>query len=251
VASEKVARTQAQQTLNESRITASAAVKQIHHEQKLADAMSQQVVGQLPLVVKADVHGSLESLISSLDSLATDEVKVKIVAQGVGPISKSDISIANSAEARIVGFNVEMGVAIKQLAQREGVDVQLYKVIYELLDDVKEHMGKLLAPEIVEEVVGTLKVKGVFKTTKSSVIAGGEVTSGKVMPELLVRLANKDKAAGGEFGKLKTVQREQDQVKEVKEGDMCGLQITTKDKVNLAIDDKLEFFTREEKTRSL
>lgn len=246
---EKAVRSSAQSVVDEARASGAAAVKQIGHEQKLAGAMQEQSVTQLPLVVKADVHGSLESLISSLESLGTDEVKVKVVSQGVGAITESDVSIAGSAAAQIVGFHVDMSVSIKQLAQRQGVDVKLYKVIYELLDDVKANLSKLLKPEIVEEVAGTLKVKGIFKITKSAVIAGGEVTSGKVMPDLLVRKVSKDDSP--EIGRLKSVQREQDQVKEVKEGDMCGLQISTKEKVNLEIDDKLEFFSRSEKARSL
>jgi translation initiation factor IF-2 len=138
---------------------------------------------------------------------------------------------------------------VKRLATRERTEVRTYKVIYELLDNARDSMEALLAPEVVETIGGTLTVKGVFRTLKEQVIAGGEVTSGKVVNNVLVRAHRGDEILGE--AEITSLQREKTDSKEVFEGDMCGFNLKTRRKLALEIGDKLEFFTRTLVTRTL
>lgn len=202
------------------------------------------------VIVKADVQGSLTSVIDSLKLVETNgEIALRVVGSGVGNISENDVRLAANEKTIIYGFNVSLPPAVKRLAMRDKVQVRLFKVIYELLDDAKTSMENLLAPEVVETEVGQLSVKGVFRTLKDTVIAGGEVTSGKVMPNVLARVKRgKDQIAEVE---VTSVQRQQQEAKEVFEGEMCGLSLKTDKKITLEIGDTLEFFTRELVKRSL
>lgn len=201
-------------------------------------------------VVKADVQGSLTSVLDSLKLLGNDDVAVKVVASGVGDITEGDIRQAESSNAIIYGFNVALSPQVKRLAGREKVSVRLFKIIYELLDDAKIAMEDLLEPEIVETEVGTLTVKGVFRTTKDEIICGGEVTGGKIHKGLLVRVFRKKEELNE--AELVAVQRQQQEAKEVFEGEMCGLNLKlTHGKLVIEEGDKLEFFTREMKKRTL
>lgn len=205
---------------------------------------------ELKVIVKADVQGSLTSVMDSLKLLDADgEVTIRVIGSGVGNISENDIRLAANEETIIYGFNVDLPPAVKRLAARDRVHVRIYKVIYELLDDAKNTMEQMLAPEVVETEIGSLEVKGVFRTLKDSVIAGGEVLTGKVYPGLKVRV----KHDGEQIAEVEVshVQREQVEAKEVFEGDMCGLSLSTGKKLQLEIGDKLEFFTRELVKRTL
>lgn len=196
------------------------------------------------VIVKADVQGSLTSVIDSLKLIETNgEVELRVIGHGVGNISENDIHLATGEHTVIYGFNVELPPAVKRLATREKVEVRLFRVIYELLDDAKASMEALLAPEVVETEIGTLTVKGVFRTMREEVIAGGEVMSGKVYKGLLARL----KRGGEQIAEVEvsSVQRQQTEAKEVFEGDMCGLSLKTAKKVIVEEGDTLEFFTRE------
>jgi len=202
------------------------------------------------VVVKADVQGSLTSVIDSLRLVDTGgEVTLRIIGSGVGAISENDIRLAASGDTVIYGFNVELPPAVKRLAMRDKVQVRLYKVIYELLDDARQSMEQLLAPEVVETEIGSLTVKGVFRTLKDTVIAGGEVTSGKVVPNVLVRVKRGDEQLAEV--EITSVQRQQQEAKEVFEGEMCGLSLKTDKKLLLEEGDTLEFFTRDLVTRTL
>ena len=206
------------------------------------------------VIVKADVQGSLTSVIDSLKLIETGgEVSLHIVSSGVGNITENDVRLAADGKTVIYGFNVELPPAVKQLATRERAEVRLYKVIYELLDDARLSMEKLLAPEVVETEIGTLEVKGVFRTLKDEVIAGGLVTSGKITPGLLVRMKRGKGDAAEDLGEAEItgLQREKISAKEVFEGDMCGLNLKTSKKTLLEIGDRLEFFTREVVERHL
>ncbi len=200
------------------------------------------------IIVKADVQGSLTSVIDSLKVIDTGgEVSLHIVSSGVGNITENDVRQAADGKTVIYGFNVDLPPAVKQLATRERAEVRLYKVIYELLDNAKDSMEKLLAPEVVETEIGTLEVKGVFRTMRDEIITGGKVTSGKITPGLLVRM-KRGKGENAEIlgeAEITNLQREKIEVKEAFEGDMCGLSLKTTKKVLLEIDDRLEFFTRE------
>jgi len=204
----------------------------------------------LNVIVKADVQGSLTSVMDSLRLVDTKgQITLRIIGSGVGNVNESDVRLAESSDAIIYGFNIELPPAVKRLAMRDKVQVRLYRVIYELLDDARQSMEQMLAPEVVETEVGKLTVKGVFRTMKEEVICGGEVTSGKVTPNVLARVLR-----GGEQiaeVEVTNVQRQQQEAKEVFEGEMCGLSLKTVKKLIVEEGDKLEFFTRELVKRTL
>lgn len=202
------------------------------------------------VVVKADVQGSLTSVIDSLKLIETGgDISLHIVRSGVGDIKENDISSAYASGAVVYGFNVGMPPAVKRLAMRDKVDVRLFKVIYELLDDARTSMEILLAPKVVETEIGKLQIKGIFRTLKEEVICGGEVTTGKVVPHVLVRVKRGDEQLAEV--EVTKVQRQQQEAKEVFEGEMCGLSLKTNKKLAIEIGDTLEFFTRELVKRTL
>lgn len=217
----------------------------------LLKMMSQKHESQdLNVIVKADVQGSLTSVMDSLRLVDTGgEITLRVIGSGVGNISENDIRLAANENTIIYGFNVELPPAVKRLAMRDKVQVRLFKVIYELLDDARSSMEAMLAPEVVETEIGTLTVKGVFRTLKDEIIAGGEVTSGKAVPNVLVRIKRaKEQIAEAEVTK---VQRQQQEAKEVFEGEMCGLSIKLQHKMTIEEGDVLEFFSRELVKRTL
>lgn len=202
------------------------------------------------VIVKADVQGSLTSVMDSLKLLETNgAVDLRVIGNGVGSISENDVRLAANDGTIIYGFNVDLPPAVKRLAARDHIEIRIYNVIYELLDDARETMEQLLAPEVVETQIGTLKIKGVFRTTKDEIIAGGEVTSGKISANLLVRATRGDDIVGEM--EVTKVQRQQQEAKDVIEGEMCGLSLKTTKKILLEEGDKLEFFTRELVKRKL
>jgi len=202
------------------------------------------------VIVKADVQGSLTSVMDSLRLIETGgQVNLRVISSSVGNITENDIRLAADDKTVIYGFNVELPPAVKRTATRERTEVRVYKVIYELLDDAKDSMEKLLAPEVVETQIGTLKIKGVFRTLKELVIAGGEVTSGKVTKDLHVRALRGIEVLGE--AELTSLQREKVEAREAFEGDLCGISLKTRRKLPLEIGDTLEFFTRELVTRTL
>lgn len=205
---------------------------------------------EVNVIVKADVQGSLTSVMDSLRLVDTGgEITLRIIGSGVGNISESDIRLAADGNTIIYGFNVELPPAVKRLAMRDKVQVRIFKVIYELLDDARSSMEAMLAPEVVETEIGQLTVKGIFRTLKDEVIAGGEVTSGKAVPNVLVRV----KRGGEQLAEVEVtkVQRQQQEAKEVFEGEMCGLSLKTDKKLLLEEGDTLEFFSRELVKRTL
>ena len=203
------------------------------------------------VIVKADVQGSLTSVIDSLKLIDTGgDVTLRIISTGVGNISENDIRLATGSDNTVIyGFNVQLPPAVKRLAQRDRVEVRIYDVIYELLDNARQTMSGLLAPEVIETEVGKLAIKGVFRTLKDQVICGGEVLTGKVTAGLLVRVKRGDEQLAE--AEVEHVQRQQVEAKEVFEGEMCGLSLKTAKKLLLEEGDKLEFFTRELVQRSL
>lgn len=201
------------------------------------------------LIAKADVQGSLTSVTDSLKLLENDEIVVRIIGHGVGNISENDIRTAASSSAIVYGFNVQLPPAVKRLAAREKVSVRIFRVIYELLDDARTEMENMLSPEVVENTIGTLAIRGIFRTTRDEVICGGEVLSGKVTPKTLVKvLRNKEVIAEAE---VTSVQRQKQEAREVFEGEMCGLSLKTHGRLQLEEGDRLEFITRELVKRKL
>jgi translation initiation factor IF-2 len=244
---EKVARTLAEvgaveknKSSKSSQVSDTELLRIISHKNQLQE---------LNVIIKADVQGSLTSVADSLKTLGTDEVAVRIVGSGVGAITDNDIHMAATSNAIIYGFHVQFPPNLRQMASRDKVNVRQYEVIYELLDDAKEGLSTLLAPEIIETDLGRLKVKKVFKTTQKEVIAGGEVTKGRlVTPSKVKVIRDKEQIADIEASKL---QRGPQEVKEVQEGEECGVTLVTESKLILQEGDNLEFYTVELKERSL
>ena len=202
------------------------------------------------VIIKGDVLGSVTSVVDSLKLIDTHgEVTLNIVSTGVGDISENDVYMAAGENTVIYGFNVSVPINISKMAARDNVPIRTYKVIYELLDDAKHEMENLLDAEIVEEDKGELKVLGVFRTEKTSIIAGGEVLTGDVRPEYLARVI-RDKKYLGE-AEVTSVQKEKIDAKELVAGETGGLALKTESKIDLQIGDRLKFFTRESKKRTL
>ena len=204
---------------------------------------------ELNIVVKADVQGSLTSVIDSLKTLNTEEVAVKIVGSGVGAFTENDLHLAQTSSAILYGFHTELPAALRKIAARDSLKVRLYDVIYELLDDAKSELSELLAPEVIVTELGRLKVKKVFKTTQKEVIVGGDVTKGTIkVPSVVTIMRDKVQVAEAEAVRL---QRGPQEAKEIPEGTECGVSLKTTAKLNLQEGDSLEFVTRELKERSL
>ena len=213
----------------------------------LARAVAEGDRKELNIIVKADAQGSLESLQSALEQVGNDKVGVKIVSIGIGDITESDINSATASGAIIVGFHVSIAAAVNQLAKRADVEFRLYKIIYELLDDIRSWLLSLLPPEIVETEMARLKVLGVFGARKKVQTVGGQVVSGKITPDLKVAVMRGKERVGE--GKLQSLQRNKEVVKQVAEGDECGMQIESS--TTIAMDDELMFYKTEEKPPTL
>ncbi|HPR09712.1 translation initiation factor IF-2 [Candidatus Saccharibacteria bacterium] len=204
---------------------------------------------ELAILVKADVQGSLTSVIDSLKTIDTDEVAVRVVSSSVGVVNENDIHIAHSSKAIVYGFNTSVASNVKRIASRDQVSIRLYNVIYELIDDVKAELSELLSPEVIEHEIGTLEVKGVFKTTKTEIICGGEVKSGKLVAPAEVRIfRGKEQIAEA---KLKGLKRGPNDARDLTEGELGGLELQTVGRIALEVGDTIRFFTRETKQRTL
>ena len=195
--------------------------------------------------------GSVTSVVDSLKLIDTKgEVKLNIVATGVGDITENDVYMAAGDENTVIyGFNVAVPTNIAKLAARDGVAIRNYRVIYELLDDARASMEKLLGEEVVETEQGEMKVMGVFRVTKTELIAGGEMLRGKLTPKMLVRV-KRGKEVLGE-AEVESVQKERIEAKELIEREIGGLAMKTEKRIALEVGDRLEFFTREMRQRKL
>jgi translation initiation factor IF-2 len=247
VKNEKEARAQSEKaTINQK---ASSARSDMSSSELIRIINRNNQIQNLNIIIRADVQGSLTSVIDSLKALDTDEVAVHIVSSGVGAVTENDLHTAHTSNSIIYGFNVQIPANIKRLASRDKVTIKLYNVIYELIDDVKDGLSALLAPEVVESDLGRLVVRGVFKTTKTEVICGGEVTKGKLVSPSLARvMRDGQQLAEVEITNLK---RGPQDAKEVFEGEMCGLSFKTTSRVDLQEGDHIELFTREMVERTL
>ena len=210
-------------------------------------ALQQGEINELPIVIKGDVHGSIEAIAASLEKLNTDEVKVNILHQAVGAITESDITLARASQALIVGFNVRANNAARDAARAEGIDIRYFSIIYELLDDVKGLMSGLLKPEERENFLGYAEILETFNVTKVGRVAGCRVTEGVVKRGASVRLL-RDNVVIHE-GTLKTLRRFKDEVKDVKNGSECGMAFENYQDIQPG--DFIECFEVEQVARSL
>jgi translation initiation factor IF-2 len=202
---------------------------------------------EFPLVIKGDVQGSIEAIIGALDKLGTDEVRARIVHSGAGGITESDISLAEASNAAIIGFNVRANPQARASAEREGLEIRYYNIIYDLVDDVKQAMSGLLSPERRETFIGNAEILEVFNITKVGKVAGCRVVEGKVERGAGVRLI-RDNVVVHE-GKLKTLKRFKDEVSEVPMGQECGMAFENYE--DMRAGDVIECFRVEHITRTL
>jgi translation initiation factor IF-2 len=216
-------------------------------DQLLANAKADESVSELPIVLKADVQGSTEAIVQACEKIGNDEVRVRVLHSGVGAITESDVTLAEASGVPIIGFNVRANSQARNTANQKGVEIRYYSIIYDLVDDIKAAASGLLSPEVKETFIGYAKIKEVFKITGTGKIAGCEVTEGVARRSAGVRLL-RDNVVIHE-GKLKTLKRHKDEVKEVQSGQECGMAFENYE--DIRADDVIEIFTTEELERTL
>ncbi|RDK10684.1 translation initiation factor IF-2 [Cupriavidus lacunae] len=215
--------------------------------ENMLEQMAEGEVQTLPLIVKADVQGSQEALVQSLQKLSTAEVRVQIVHGGVGGISESDVNLATASKAVIIGFNVRADAGARKLAEHNGIDIRYYNIIYDAVDEIKAAMSGMLAPEKRETTIGQVEVRQVFRVPKIGAVAGCMVTDGLVKRNSLVRVLRNNVVIHD--GELDSLKRFKDDVKEVKQGFECGLSIKNFNDVQEG--DQLEVYEITEVARTL
>ena len=215
--------------------------------ENILDQMGESEVKTLPLIIKADVQGSQEALVQSLQKLSTEEVRVNVIHGGVGAISESDVNLAQASKAVIIGFNTRADSGARKTAENFGVDIRYYNIIYDAVDEVKAALSGMLSPEKREEVIGLVEIRQVFRATKIGTIAGSYVLEGIVRRNSRARLLRNNVVVwDGEFESLK---RFKDDVKEVRSGFECGLSL--KNFSDIQEGDQLEIYEIQEIARTL
>lgn len=215
--------------------------------EEMFSQMGKEKAEALNVVIKADVQGSVEALKEALTKLSTDEVAVKIVASGVGGITESDINLALASEAIVIGFNVRADAVARRTAEESGVDLRYYAVIYDAVDELKQAISGMLAPEVKEQIIGLAEVRDVFRSPKIGAIAGCLVTEGTVRRSSPIRVL-RDNVVIFE-GELESLRRFKDDVNEVKAGTECGIGVRNYNDVKVG--DQIEVFQRIEVKREL
>ncbi|WCT74059.1 translation initiation factor IF-2 [Sphingomonas naphthae] len=210
-------------------------------------ALREKQAQQFPVVIKADAQGSVEAIVGSLNKISTDDIQVRILHSGVGGITESDVSLAAASRAPIIGFNVRANAKAREIAQRDGVALKYYDVIYDLIDEIRSGMAGQLGPEYFETVVGRAEVREVFSAGKHGKAAGLLVTEGFIRKALRARLTRDDVIIYN--GSIASLRRFKDDVAEVRAGLECG--ITLENSVDVKAGDFLETFEVEERARTL
>jgi translation initiation factor IF-2 len=202
---------------------------------------------ELNIIVKGDVDGSVEALSDSLLKLSTEEVQVRIIHKAVGQISESDVLLASASDAIIVGFQVRPSASARKLAEQEEIEIRLYSIIYDAINQVKDAMEGMLAPTVEEVVTGSVEVRQIFKISKVGTIAGCYVTEGQIKRSSNVRLVRDGIVV--HTGQIDALKRFKDDVSEVKSGYECGLSL--KGYNDIKEGDVIEAFEMKEKKRTL
>jgi translation initiation factor IF-2 len=240
---EKGARSFAETFVAENKIKL---VEESKHKVTL-DALFDQIkageLKELNIVLKADVAGSSEAIKNSLEKLSNDEVVVKVIHEGVGNINESDVTLASASNAIIIGFNVKPEANTKSIIEREKVDLRLYNIIYNAIDDVEKAMKGMLAPVFEEKIIGNLTVRQIFKASSVGSIAGSFVNDGEIRRNSKVRLKRGEKVIFD--GPILSLKRFKDEVKEVKAGFECGVVLDGFS--DYQVDDIMEVYVVEEK----
>jgi translation initiation factor IF-2 len=244
VADEKKAREIAELRQNKNR-ESKLAKQQAVKLQNAMDQMSQGDIATLNILIKADVQGSSEAIVEALSRLSTEEIRVTVVSSGVGGITETDMNLAITAKAVVIGFNVRADASARKLADEEEIEFRYYSIIYDLIDDVKAAMSGMLAPELREQIIGVAEVKDVFRSPKYGDIAGCIVSTGVVKKSSPIRVL-RDNVVVYE-GELESLRRFKDDVNEVKSGTECGIGVKNYD--NVQPGDQIEVFERIEVAR--
>jgi translation initiation factor IF-2 len=221
--------------------------KQATNVQDVFSQMGEAKAGIIPVLIKTDVQGSAEALRDSLAKLSTDEVQVKVIASGVGGITASDVQLAAASKALIIGFNVRADSGAREAVKETGVEIRYFSIIYEAIDDVKQRMSGMLAPEIKEQIVGVAQVREVFRSSKFGVVAGCLITEGAVKRNNPIRVL-RDNVVIFE-GQLESLRRFKDDVGEVRAGTECGIGV--KSYQDVRVGDQIECFSRVEVAREI
>ena len=230
----------------QKKLANTAAIKKSSLEEMMAN-VSRGDMKKLPIIVKADVQGSLEAIVSSLEKVGNDEVQINVIHNAIGAINESDVSLANSAQGLVIGFNIRAIPQARTIAKRDKVDIRYYSIIYELIDDMKKMLSGLLTPDTKEEIIGHAEVRDTFSSSKFGTIAGCFVTNGYVSNSAKIRLVRQGKIIhSGEVGTLK---RFKDDVKEVRENYECG--ISFKDYSDILVKDEIEFYITKQVQKEL
>ena len=209
--------------------------------------MEEGEVSTVNVLLKSDVHGSAQALVEAIEELSTEEVKVKVISSGVGAINNTDISLASASNAFVLGFNVRADAVARKTADMEGVRIEYYSIIYNLIDDMKAIMGGMLSPEFSENIIGVASVKDVFRSPKFGDIAGCIVDEGVVKKDSPIRVLRESIVIYE--GELESLRRFKDDVKEVKSGTECGIGVLNYTDVQPG--DQIEVFERIERARKL
>jgi translation initiation factor IF-2 len=249
VADEAKAREIAEFRLRKKRALQAIKTKGVRPLDQMISEIQAGVAKNLPVVIKGDVHGSVEAIVSALNKLTEDnrEVRVQVLHSGVGAITESDITLANASNAMVIGFNVRANPQARELAKRDGVHINYYSIIYEVIDEVKSMLSGLLAPSVKEKFIGYAEIRKVFNVSKTGKIAGCFVTEGLVKRGAKVRLL-RDNVVIHE-GTLKTLRRFKDEVREVQKGYECGMAFENYDDIKEG--DMIEAFEMESTERQL
>ena len=246
VESEARAREITEYRIHRNRQSAMAAAKRGTLEQMFTKIAAGEAK-ELPVVIKGDVQGSVEAIVSSLNQLSTSEVKARVLHAAVGGINESDVTLARASGGMIIGFNVRANPQARELAKRDHIDIRYYSIIYNVVDDVKAALSGMLAPSLRENFLGNAEIREVFNITKFGKVAGCMVVEGTVKRGAKVRLL-RDNVVIHE-GSLKTLKRFKDEVREVKEGFECGMAFENYE--NIEKGDLIECFEVEEVARAL
>lgn len=209
--------------------------------------MEEGEVSTVNVLLKSDVRGSAQALVEAIEELSTDEVKVKVISSGVGAINNTDISLASTSEAIVLGFNVRADAVARKNADTEGVRIEYYSIIYNLIDDIKAILGGMLSPEFSENIIGLASVKEVFRSPKFGDIAGCMVDEGVIKRDSPIRVLRESVVIYE--GELESLRRFKDDVKDVKSGTECGIGVLNYTDVQPG--DQIEVFERIERARTL
>jgi translation initiation factor IF-2 len=220
--------------------------QQIAKLENIFSSMGQEEVKTLNIVLKTDVRGSLEALLSSLADIGNDEVMVKVISSGVGGITETDATLALASNAVLVGFNVRADASAKRIVEKEGLDLRYYSVIYNIIDDVRQALTGMLSPEYREDIVGIADVRDTFRSPKFGQVAGCMVVEGTVYRNKGIRVL-RDNVVIFE-GELESLRRFKDDVAEVRAGMECGIGVKNYD---VKVGDKIEVFDRVKVERKL